>query len=53
MNLAYRFFCVKFNGIDEIAEGFYFKSGFSEFVKNHFQLEYASEGVKTAFTKPL
>ena len=46
-------FCVNFNGIDEIAEGFYLKSGLSEIVKNHVQVEYASEGAKTAFTKPL
>ena len=31
--------------------GFYFKSGISEIVKNCDQLEYASEGAETAFTK--
>ena len=33
--------------------GFYLQSGLSEFVKHHVQVEYASEGAKTAFTKPL
>ena len=35
------------------SQGFYLKSGLSEIVPIHVQVEYASEGAKTAFTKPL
>ena len=45
--------CMIFNGIDEIAEGFYFRSGLPEMVKNHVHIEYASQGAKTVFTKHL
>ena len=33
--------------------GIYLKSELSEIVSNHVQVEYASEGAQTAFTKPL
>ena len=33
--------------------GCYLKSGLSGIVKNHVQVEYASEGARTAFSKPL
>jgi len=47
------FFFVNFNGIDDFAEGFYLESGLLEFVKHHVQVEYASDGAKTVFTKYL